>query len=437
MTTLQHETKDRAKSVNRPKSGLVAALDVGTTKVCCLIARPSVERGTYGDTGPRIVGIGHHEARGLRRGTVVDLAEAEAAIRAAVETAEQMAGENISDVVVNLSGGKPRSRLLAYEVSIGGHEVGDSDLRRVLESGANMAEQSRDGEREVLHRIPVGYTVDGNRGVHDPRGMFGQRLGVNVHLIDAQAGPLRNLRTAVERCHLTVADIIVTPYASARGGLVDDEVQLGVTTIDMGGGTTSVAVFFDGEIVHTEVIPVGGIHVTNDIARGLSTSLQHAERMKTLYGSCLPSASDDQEIIQVPLVGEDADDGVVPVPRSMLVGIIQPRIEETLELVRQRLEAAGFDKVAGRRVVLTGGACQLNGMAEFANRVLDKQVRIGRPRPVDGLAEAVAGPAFSTVTGLLLQACEGPAPQVQAIYRPAERSGGRLERLGQWLRENF
>jgi len=427
----------QATTPSKPKSGLVAALDVGTTKVCCLIARPNVDRGAYGEAGPRIVGIGHHEARGLRGGNVIDMAEAETAIRAAVETAEQMAGENISEVVVNLSGGKPRSRLLAYEVAIGGHEIGDSDLRRVLESGTQNNVQAGDDDREVLHRIPVGYTVDGNRGVNDPRGMFGQRLGVNVHLIDAQAGPLRNLRTAVERCHLEVADIMVTPYAAARGALVDDEVQLGVTIVDMGGGATSVAVFFDGEIVHTEVVPVGGVHVTNDIARGLSTSLQHAERMKTLYGSCLPSASDDQEIIQVPLVGEDAENSVVPVPRSMLVGIIRPRIEETLEMVRQRLEAAGFDKVAGRRVVLTGGACQLNGVAEFANRLLDKQVRIGRPRPMDGLAEVTAGPAFSAAAGLLLQACQGPQVTAQTIYRPAERSGGRLERLGQWLRENF
>ena len=411
------------------RNGLIAALDVGSTKVCCLIA-------AAGDgEAPRIVGIGHQVSRGLRSGAVVDMEAAETAIRATVEAAEQMAGENIRQAIVNISGGTPESRLIAYEISIAGHEIGDSDLRRILDPAEARTAMAAD--RDIIHAIPVGYTIDGNRGVRDPRGMFGERLGVNMHLVSAASGVIRNLSTCVARCHLDIESLIVSSYASALATLVEDEKQLGVTLIDMGGGTTSIAVFFDGELVHTDCVPVGGVHVTNDVARGLSTPLEDAERMKTLYGSAMPSPSDDREAIKVPRIGEDDDVGSGQVPRSMLVGIIRPRLEETFEMVRARLEATGFDKVAGRRVVLTGGACQLPGVPELAAMVLDKQVRVGRPRAVEGLAEAVSGPAFSTCAGLLGIGAHTVADTTNRAYRPMEVPNGRLSRLGQWLREYF
>ncbi len=419
----------------KTRSGLVAALDVGTTKVCCLIARAGVDLGPYEPKGLKIIGIGHHVSGGLRSGTVVDLDETEAAIRATVEAAEQMAGENIRDVVVNLSGGEPESRLIAYEISIAGHEIGDGDPRRILDPAVLKNGLAR--ERELIHTIPVGYSIDGNRGVRDPRGMYGERLGVNLHIITALSGAVRNLETSVQRCHLGVEDKIVSAYASALSSLVEDEIQLGVTCVDMGGGTTSIAVFFDGELVHTDSIPLGGVHVTNDIARGLSTPLKQAERLKTLYGSALPSSSDDREIIKVPLVGEDKTAESSQVPRSMLVGIIRPRVEEILEMVRDRLEAAGFDKVAGRRVVLTGGASQLPGVCELAGSIIDKQVRMGRPRALEGMPEATTGPAFSTSAGLLYYAVSNKAEAPSAAYRPPEQTNHRFGRLGQWIRENF
>ena len=417
----------------RNRNGLIAALDVGSTKVCCLIAA------TDDGEAPRIVGIGHQVSRGLRSGAVVDMEAAEIAIRATVEAAEQMAGENIRQAVVNISGGTPESRLIAYEISIAGHEIGDSDLRRVLDPAEARIEMA--AERDIIHAIPVGYTIDGNRGVRDPRGMFGERLGVNMHLVSAASGVIRNLSTCVARCHLDIESVVLSSYASALATLVEDEKQLGVTLIDMGGGTTSIAVFFDGELVHTDCVPVGGVHVTNDVARGLSTPLDDAERMKTLFGSAMPSPSDDRETINVPRIGEDDDAESGQVPRSMLVGIIRPRLEEIFEMVRARLEMTGFDKVGGRRVVLTGGACQLPGVPELAAMVLDKQVRVGRPRSVQCLAEAVSGPAFSTCAGLLgIGANAGAhigANTTNRAYRPTEEPNGRLNRLGQWLREYF
>jgi cell division protein FtsA len=413
------------------RSGTVAALDVGTSKICCFIAR--LEE----DGRPRVVGIGHQVSRGVRGGAIVDMEQAEAAILGAVHAAEEMAGETIHEVVVNLSGGYPASQTVGVEVQIAGHEIGDGDLRRVLEQGGVF---DINGERRLIHSIPIRYSIDGSGGIRDPRGMFGERLGVDMHIVTAQAGAVRNLTNCVARCHLEIGALVVSPYAAGLASLVDDERDLGVTVIDMGGGTTTIAVFFDGNVVFTDIVPVGGAHVTNDIARGLSTPLAHAERLKTLYGNGVLSPSDEREMINVPLVGEEEAVEGNTIPRSMLVGIIQPRLEETFELVRQRLEQSGFDKIAGRRVVLTGGASQLAGLRELAAAVLDKQVRMGRPIRIAGLAEATGGPAFATCSGLLVYAQQAAdrLPRSERRYGALqEEPAGFIGRLGHWFRENF
>lgn len=413
----------------RLRDGLVAALDIGTTKVVCFIARAD------GNGDLRVAGVGHHCSLGVRRGTIVDLEAAEAAIRAGVEAAERLVGENIRQVAVSISAGAPQSQMTSSEISVAGHEIGDADLRRLVDPSAFMGVVPHD--RDVVHVIPVGYTVDGARGITDPRGMVGQRLGVSLHVISATSGPVRNLATCVSRCHLDIAARVVAPYASALGCLVDDEIALGCTVIDMGGGITSIAVFFDGELIHTDCIPVGGMQVTNDIARGLSTPVAQAERIKTLFGSCIPSPSDDRQLIEVPPMGVDGTADATQVPRSMLVNIIRPRLEEIFEMVRVRLEDAGLDRIAGRRVVLTGGASQLAGAADLAGLILDKRVRPGRPRPLPGVPDAATGPAFATVIGLLRYAADHAHESFASTYRPTVEKAGRFGRLGQWLRENF
>lgn len=410
--------------VTPKRNGLIAALDVGTTKVCCFIARAQ-----DGDD-PRVIGIGHQLSRGLRCGAVVDMDEAETSIRAAVDAAEQMAGERVSGVVVNLSGGQPQSSNLKVEVAINGHAVGDADLRRMFD---HCRQHGVSPDRELIHSIPLGYTIDGNDGINDPRGMYGERLGVTVHQITASTGPVRNLAKVVHRGHLEIESRVVSPYASGLACLVEDEKDLGAICIDMGGGTTSLAVFLDGHLVHTDVIPVGGTHVTNDIARGLSTPVIQAERLKTLYGSALATPADDREILKVPLVGEEEEDASNQVARSMLVQIIQPRLEETFELVRSRLEETGFDKIAGRRAVLTGGASQLQGVRELAGMILDKQVRIGRPSGLQGLAEATGGPAFATCAGLLRYAVLNTL-EMSAKAARDDGKAGPMGWLGTWLR---
>jgi cell division protein FtsA len=416
-----------AKPVHRPRGSLVAALDIGTTKVCCFIARVEPEQ-------PRVVGIGHQISRGLRNGAIIDLEAAGGSVAGAVHAAEEMAGETIQHVVANLSGGFAASRIIKAEIGVAGREIGESELQRVLDQGYQLREP---GDRQIVHSVPVGFSIDDSRGIRDPRGMFGERLGVNMNVVTAHGANVRNHSAAVGRSHLELEALVVSPYAAGLSCLVEDEIGLGVTVVDMGGGTTTIGVFFDGNLIFADSVPVGGGHVTNDIARGLSTSVAHAERMKTLFGTAISASTDEREMIAVPQIGEEEEGHVNHVPKSLLVGIISPRVEETFELVRDRLEASGFDKVAGRRVVLTGGAAQLHGVREFAGLILDKQVRIGRPLRVAGLAEATAGPAFSAAVGLLHFASSERAEPPRAGRAAAGPPSSILGRLGHWLKDNI
>lgn len=408
--------------------GVVAALDVGTTKVCCFIAR------TNGEGGLTVTGIGHHVARGLRAGAVVDMDAAANSICAAVDAAEAMAGEAIHSAYVNLSAGRQRSQTIGVEVAVADSQVATSDIGRAIDQA--MVRADTEG-RDVIHAVPTRYSIDGAVGIHDPRGMYGAQLGVNLHVVTSDSGPARNLAVCVERGHLETVGPVASPYASGLAVLVEDEMDLGATVIDMGGGTTTISVFFEGALALVESIPLGGRHVTTDIARGLSTPTAQAERMKTLFGSALAGPSDEKELIDVPPLGEAKQSGANHVPRSALTGIIRPRVEEIFELARGRLEAAGYQNLGGRRVVLTGGASQLQGAAETAARVFENQVRLGRPTGVDGLADATSGPGFATAAGLLKYAANGLADRDVGSRIGGPAHSGLVARLGHWLRENF
>ena len=413
--------------MTKPRNGMLTALDVGTSKIACLVA----ETGAQGEV--RVMGVGHHASGGVQAGAIVNMEAAESAILTAVSAAEERVGERLQSVVVNVSAGHPDSSNLSVEVEIDGHEVGDADLRRVYSHGL---ERNGHHDRELVHCIPIAHHIDGSRGIKDPRGMYGQRLGVDMHLVSADAAALRNMVTCVARCHLDVEDVVISPYAAGLACLVEDEIDLGATVVDMGGGTTTVAVFYGGHVVHAQVVPIGGDHVTRDIARGLTTSRVHAERIKVLYGSALPSPSDDQALIDVPLVGEEDRNQPNHVPRSLVVGIIRPRLEEIFERVRACLDGSPTEKLASHRLVLTGGASQLAGAAEVGALILGKKVRLGRPILIAGLADAVSGPAFSTAAGLLRFAAQRRGESDIAIRGTAERTG-RLGRLGQWLKESI
>ena len=417
------------KQSNRPlKNGIVAALDIGSTKICCFIAQHEDNK------DPRVIGIGQQASKGVKSGHIVDIETLEDAITNSIHSAEQMAGITIDQVIVNVSGGQPRSHDLSLDINVAGAAVTDQDLRQAIHQVSQIKGPDESG-RDILHSIFTGYTLDGNHGIRDPRGMHGEKLSVRMHLITSDLNTRRNLVSCINRCHLELSDFVLSSYASGLATLVDDEMDLGVTLIDMGGTTTSIAVFYDGHLVHSDVIPVGGQHVTNDIARILSTPVVEAERLKTLYGHAI--STEDQSVIDVPQVGENDDQHTHQVAHYQLVSIIRCRIEETLELVRDRLNDSGPERTKGHRVVLTGGASQLPGLSDLASRILNPHVRIGKPIRVTGLADATGGPNFATCAGLLTYATQvsrHARPDKIPDFLPPQSLFGRI---GYWFRENF
>lgn len=417
------ETTAAGQRRRRARSGPFGVLDIGSTKIVCLVAKIEAD-------GPRVLGYGWQRARGIRGGNIVDLQEAEHCIRAAVAQAEEMADLKLSGAIVNLSCGQPGSRLMNIQWPIGGRPVTEADLRAVLGEGRRRA---NDEGRETVHAATLGFVIDATPGVEDPRGMLCETLAAQLHLVDAASASLRNLGVCLAGCDLEVEELVSAPFASALSVLVEDERQLGATVVDMGGGTTSIAVYGEGHLLHTGQIPVGGWQVTNDLARGLATPIAHAERIKTLHGSALDGGDDAKEMLTVPRVGED-EDQLARVPRSVIVDIIRPRIEETMELVRDRLDAAALGRDAGSRVVLTGGASQLVGVRELAARILDRPVRIGRPQPVRGLPDSAQGPDFATTLGLLAWG-NGEGRPLLDMDPGQDRANGRFARFVNWLRE--
>jgi cell division protein FtsA len=281
--------------------------------------------------------------------------------------------------------------------------------------------------------MPLTFAVDDTTGIADPRGLHCATLTARLHVIDAAATALRSLGACIARCDLDIAELVSAPMAAGLATLVPDERELGATVLDMGGGTTGMAVFAEGQLLHTAQLPVGGAHVTNDLARVLSTPVAHAERLKTLYGNVEGSPDDERELLPVPLVGEE-DHQMARIPRSMVVNIIRPRLEETFEMVRDRLDSSGLNRAAGGRVVLTGGACQLSGAREMAARMLNRQVRLGRPHGLRGLPDSASGPAFATAAGLLSWAA-GEGRTMRDIDLDSDRPAGLLRRVVAFLRD--
>lgn len=421
----------------KSKGSVIAALDIGSSKIACFIARVLDEEGRF-----EVLGIGHQASAGIKNGGVVDLQSAETAIRKTVHAAEHMAagamkGYPLREVIINVPGVHALSHNSSVDIDVRGHDVTDHDIRRALARAQKQAlEAETAGERELIHTIATGYALDGQEGVRQPRGMVGESLRVGVHLVTAETTALKNFETCIERSHLDIAALCLSPYAAGLSALVEDEMDLGCTVIDMGGGVTSFAVFSGGAFVYADAVPLGGIHVTSDIARGLTTGVADAERLKNLYGHALAASSDETEMIDVPQIGEERAIQPNHVPRSLLVGIIQPRLEEIMEMVRARLKDSGADTVAGRRVVLTGGASQLAGLRDLAQMVLDKQVRLGKPIRINGLADAVSGPAFATTAGLLTYIAERSDEMPAEIISMAQ-PGTVWERVRLWLKENW
>lgn len=429
----------RLRPVQPGRTTLVAVLDIGSTKICCVIARltPRPEgKSLKGRTHQaEVIGFGYGPSAGVKSGVISDLDKAEQAIRSVVGMAERMAGLTVQSVVVNVTAGRLGSETFSASVSLDGQEVERDDLQKVLRA---VNERSVRPERSIVHALPIGYSLDGQKGIRDPKGMVGEKLAIDVAVISAETLAMRNIELVLHRCHLQVEALVATPYASGLATLVDDEGQLGVACIDFGGATTTVSVFSDGHVVYTDAIAIGGHHLTLDIARQLSVSVADAERLKTLYASALPGQADERDLISIVPVGAQPDEAPGQIPRSALTRIVRPRIEEILTAIRDRMQATGMMDICGRRFVLTGGASELTGLPEVARRVLARNVRNGRPMGIAGLPEMAKGAGFATVAGMLIY------PQVCSQEYAAPRSSrkmtgtdGYLARVGSWLRSGF
>jgi cell division protein FtsA len=428
----------KMRPVSPRRSAIVAALDIGTSKIVCLIARlkpqgpqDTLRRRTH---GIEILGIGHTEARGIKAGAVINMAEAEQAVRHAVDLAERDASVQLESLVLSMSCGRPGSEFYAVSVNVAGSSVTDGDVARALAAGCDHS--VRDG-RVVLHSLPIGYALDGVRGMGEPRGMLAREIGVDMHVVTADIAAARNLMLLVERCHLEVETMVASPYVAGLSTIADDDADIGAALIDLGAGTTTIAVFSSGRFTYADGFAMGGNHVTMDLARGLNARISDAERIKTFYGSVL-AESDERDMITVPAVNDDDREGPRLVSRASLVRIIKPRVEEILEMVRDRLAASPFASEPRAHVILTGGGSLLTGLPELAAQILNRPVRVGRPLGMAGLPEAANGPAFAVASGLLVY------PQAAHLEHFEPRRTRHLmtgtsyiARVGRWFRESF
>ncbi|WP_083480534.1 cell division protein FtsA [Jannaschia seosinensis] len=421
--------------------GVVAILDVGTFKTACLVLRfeentPEGEGVGHmaGQSNFRVVGATITRSRGVRHGEVDAMPETERAIRTAVQGAQKMAGVRVDHVIACFSGGRPTSWPLSGEVVLDSGPCSVHDIGRVLSS---IDTPDIGPGREVLHAQPVNFGIDHRTTLRDPRGQTGEMLRADMHLLSVDAHSIENLLTCIHRCDLEVAGLASAPYAAATSALVEDEKELGAACIDMGAGTTGISIFMRKHMVYADTVPFGGAHVTSDISQGLRIPAVAAETIKTRYGGVHATGMDDRERIALEADTGDWHHDRRSVTRTELIGIIRPRVEEILEEVRARLDAAGFGDLPSQRIVLTGGASQIPGLDLMAGRILGSQVRLGRPLRVQGLPEAAKGPAFAACVGLCMQGAE-PQDEFWDFDAVSPRASGRsLRRAVRWFRDNW
>ncbi|MBX7096204.1 MAG: cell division protein FtsA [Myxococcaceae bacterium] len=408
---------------NKKGGEIIVGLDIGTTKICAIV-------GEVGDDGIDIIGIGTHPSKGLRKGVVVNIEATVGSIRRAIEEAEAMAGTEIQNVYTGIAGGHIKGFGSRGVVALKDKEVRDADIARVIEQAKTV---NIPVDREVIHVLPQEFIVDDQGGIKEPLGMAGYRLEAKVHIVTGAVASAQNIVKCANRTGLNVADIVLQPLASSEAVLTDEEKELGVCLVDIGGGTTDIAIFSGGSIVHTAVLALGGNNLTNDIAVGLRTPMEQAERIKQKYGCALTSLVDKQEMIEVPSVG-----GREPrvMGRQILCEILEPRVEEIFQLVHREVERNGFSEMLTSGVVITGGSTLLPGMSELAEEVMGVPVRKGVPRGIGGLVDVVKSPIYATGVGLVVY---GAKHSDRRMFRIRDENVFKKVkgRMSEWLREVF
>ncbi len=408
----------------KDNKNLIVGLDIGTSKIVAIVAEVTIENQL------NIIGLGTQPSRGLKKGVVVNIEATMASIQRVLEEAELMADCTISDVYAGVAGSHIRSLNSSGMVAIKEKEVTQADIDRVIETAKAIAIPN---DQQVLHILPQEFIVDGQEDVREPLGMSGVRLEVKVHIVTGAVSAVENITKCVRRCGLEVKDVMLQPLASALAVLNEDEKELGVCVMDIGGGTTDLAVFTGGAIRHTAVIPIAGDQVTNDIAMTLRTPTKEAEELKLRYGCALRQLADPNDIIEVPGVG---DRGPRKLSRQMLAEVIEPRIEELYSLAQAELRRSGLEELLSSGIVLTGGSALLQGMVELGEEVFHLPVRLGVPTYVGGLSDVVRSPRYATAVGLLLHGREQFLRAEQARVQ-TKGLGNVAGRMKQWFKANF
>ncbi|MEQ9496379.1 MAG: cell division protein FtsA [Deltaproteobacteria bacterium] len=401
---------------------IVVGLDIGTTKICAIVGEVTPD-------GIDVIGIGTSMSKGLRKGVVINIASTVESIRAAVEEAELMAGCEVSTVYTGISGGHIRGFNSHGIVAVKDEEIREMDVARVIDAAKAVAIPM---DREVIHILPQEYLIDDQDGIKEPLGMHGVRLEAKVHIVTAAATSAQNIIKCANRTGLDVAAIVLQQLASAEAVLTEDEKDLGVCLVDIGGGTADLAIYSEGAIVHTSVLPLGGNHLTTDIALGIRTPQNEAETIKRNFGCALVEQVDAEEMIEVPSVGGRRPRAL---SRQILCEIIEARVEEIFQLVREEIRNTAYEDLLASGVVLTGGTSQLSGIAEIAEDVLGLPIRIGIPRDVGGLVDVVRSPAHATGVGLILHGAQSLNGKL--VHAPENKFGRTKERMRKWISEIF
>ena len=403
-------------------SRIIVGLDIGTNKVAVIVGELSEDRQL------EIVGIGSHHSRGLKKGVVVNIESTVQSIQRAIEEAELMAGCEIDQVYAGIAGSHIRSLNSHGIVAIKDREVTDQDIDRVIDAAQAVAIPA---DQRVLHILPQEFAIDNQEGVREPQGMSGVRLEAKVHLVTCAVNALQNIEKCIERCGLTTNEVILEQLASSHSVLTSDEMELGVCLVDIGGGTTDIAIFTEGAIQHTAVIPIAGDQVTNDIAVALRTPVQHAEQIKIKYACALTQMAEAGEVINVPGVG---DKPTRELSRQALAEVVEPRYDELFTLVQSELRRSGFEDRIASGIVLTGGSAKMEGVVDLAEETFHMPVSLGYPRNVSGLSDIVNNPIYSTGVGLLMY---GKEHEDGNTARKKNVSTGFFSRFRGWFTENL
>ena len=409
--------------VRKPDKNLIVGLDIGTSKVVAIVGEISAE------SGLEVVGVGSHASRGLKKGVVVNIESTVQSIQRAVEEAELMAGCEIHSVYAGIAGSHIRSLNSHGIVAIRDGEVNASDVERVIDAARAVAIPA---DQKILHILPQEFIIDGQEGIREPIGMSGVRLEARVHMVTGAVSAAQNIVKCVRRCGLEVDDVILQQLASSHAVLTEDEKDLGVCLCDVGGGTTDIAIFVNGAIHHSAVIPIAGDQVTNDIAVALRTPTHHAEDIKIKYACALTQLANPEETIEVPSVGDRPPRRLV---RQTLAEVVEPRYEELFNLVHAELKRSGFEEMVAAGVVLTGGGSKMDGAIELAEEVFHMPVRLGAPQYVTGLVDVVRNPIYATGVGLLLFGNQ--AGNSLSQHNQFDSPGGMWQRMKNWVHGTF